>query len=279
MPIFVRFIAVVILIGIFSVTVDPLKGDSLSLLFFYWVIKGSICLCTYIVVGHIYERIFTPAIARLSLATNLLVLQGVIMALCLTLIDLPLESLLPMKEEFVETTSAVSLIEEIYVHWMAILPLTLLSLFADPVFGKLKYHLLNSHFLTSSSSYTANGMNAEVLFGQVNYEQASHEQAKFSKPAIELTATADIHRIEAAEHYVLVYYQNRKEMIKSSFSSFLSQLTNINGLQVHRSHWVNLEQVEGTEKSGRKLSVVMKNGDKLPVSNSFRQLVLDTLTV
>lgn len=274
MPIFVRFIAVVVLIGIFSVTVDPIKGDSLSLLFFYWVTKGSICLCTYIVVGHIYERIFAPGTASLSLVTNLLVLQGVVMAISLTLIDLPLESLLPMKEEFVETTSAVSLIEEVYVHWMAVLPLTLLSLFADPVFGKLKYRLLDSHFLTGYSRNAANGINVEAFF-----DQSSSEQAKVNKPAIELAPSADIHRIEAAEHYVLVYYKNRKEMIKSSFSSFLSQLTNLNGLQVHRSHWVNLEQVEGTEKSGRKLRVVMKNGDKLPVSNSFRQLVLDTLTV
>jgi len=72
--------------------------------------------------------------------------------------------------------------------------------------------------------------------------------------------------ITAEQHYLRVYTDKGDDLILMRFSDALDQLAALEGLQVHRSHWVAREGVERLEKEDKKLSIVLKNGVTVPVS-------------
>ena len=47
-----------------------------------------------------------------------------------------------------------------------------------------------------------------------------------------------------------------------------SETVGINGLQIHRSHWVALEAVAGAHRQEGRLFLAMQDGTRLPVSRS-----------
>ena len=77
--------------------------------------------------------------------------------------------------------------------------------------------------------------------------------------------------LEAQEHYVKVYTDSGDKTLHFRFSHAVADLAKLDGLQVHRSYWVNREAVIGHSQEGRRLLLKLCNGLKVPVSQSFKR--------
>ena len=72
------------------------------------------------------------------------------------------------------------------------------------------------------------------------------------------------------DHYVEVHTAAGTEMLLLRFRDALSEVEGVNGLQVHRSHWVARAAVVGVERRrGGRFALRLVNGSKVPVSRSF----------
>jgi hypothetical protein len=74
--------------------------------------------------------------------------------------------------------------------------------------------------------------------------------------------------LEMEDHYLRVYTSSGNDLILHRLSDALSEVAGLDGMQVHRSYWVAREAVQATEREGRKLQLVLKNGLKVPVSRN-----------
>jgi DNA-binding LytR/AlgR family response regulator len=74
--------------------------------------------------------------------------------------------------------------------------------------------------------------------------------------------------LEMEDHYLRVHTSGGNDLILHRLSDALTEVAGLDGLQVHRSYWVAREAVETTERDGRKLLLVLKNGLKVPVSRN-----------
>lgn len=91
---------------------------------------------------------------------------------------------------------------------------------------------------------------------------------------IEPTKRGDLIRMSARDHYLEVVTHMGKVELLMRFSDALAELDGIDGLQVHRSHWVAAGAVSGAEKQGDKLMLVTTDGARVPVSRKHRPDVL-----
>lgn len=76
--------------------------------------------------------------------------------------------------------------------------------------------------------------------------------------------------VVAEDHYIQVVSTRGKELVYFRFRDALSELTLLNGLQIHRSAWVHLPHVKGLQSQGRSLYVKLVTDDLLKVSLSNR---------
>jgi hypothetical protein len=74
--------------------------------------------------------------------------------------------------------------------------------------------------------------------------------------------------LEMEDHYLRVHTSTGNDLILHRLSDALSEVEGLDGMQVHRSYWVAREAVQTTERDGRKLQLVLKNGLKVPVSRN-----------
>jgi len=81
--------------------------------------------------------------------------------------------------------------------------------------------------------------------------------------------------LKAEEHYTRVYTLNGDVLVSIRFRDAISSLQSYNGLQVHRSYWVNKDFVVSTERKGPTYELTMKIGTTIPVSRSFKLRVED----
>ena len=79
--------------------------------------------------------------------------------------------------------------------------------------------------------------------------------------------------ISAEEHYVRIYTTLGDSLILMRFSDALEQVSHLEGIQTHRSHWVAADAVVGTKTDNRKQFLILNNGVSLPVSRSFQTQV------
>ncbi len=83
---------------------------------------------------------------------------------------------------------------------------------------------------------------------------------------------AEIARISGRDHYVDVHLTNgARRSVLMRFSDALAELNGIDGVRVHRSHWVAKRAVVGVERDGRRIYVVTADHTKVPVSRGFRE--------
>lgn len=83
-------------------------------------------------------------------------------------------------------------------------------------------------------------------------------------------------RIEVQDHYVLAVTAKGREMLLMRLADAIAETGPATGMQVHRSHWVAFDAVEGLERGPGKtprLMLVMSDGAKVPVSRSFAAAV------
>jgi len=81
--------------------------------------------------------------------------------------------------------------------------------------------------------------------------------------------------IEAEDHYIQVHSLRGKELVYYRFRDAMDDLQSWDGLQIHRSAWVNRSGIERLEGRGRQMEVVLVTGDRCKVSMSFRGALLN----
>lgn len=90
-----------------------------------------------------------------------------------------------------------------------------------------------------------------------------------------------LHRIEEAQrgpllaisvrdHYVDVRTARGKASLLMRLSDAISETEGVSGAQVHRSHWVAWEAVEGVDRRGGNLVLRLVDGAAIPVSRNHR---------
>lgn len=80
--------------------------------------------------------------------------------------------------------------------------------------------------------------------------------------------------LEMEDHYVRVHTAEGSDLLLMRLRDAVVELEGYDGLQVHRSYWVAAAAVAGVErKLDGKLTLVLSNGLKVPVSRSFAPAV------
>ncbi len=76
--------------------------------------------------------------------------------------------------------------------------------------------------------------------------------------------------LSAERHYVRVTTEAGEELLLMRFTDAVAQCETMNGLLVHRSHWVHHAGVAMVRRENGKISVELNNGKRLPVSRSHQ---------
>lgn len=166
-------------------------------------------------------------------------------------------------------------------------PVTALGVFALVI-------VLNYGFLgltISASSYTLIGVNVVVISVVVAgiMQFAYHEMPDVDAPAnalVEATRTALLDRlpfekrgplvsISSEDHYIRVVTTKGEDMILMRLSDAMLEVGATQGLQVHRSHWVALDQVVAVKKHKDRAELTLTGGAVVPVSRSYLPALRD----
>lgn len=75
--------------------------------------------------------------------------------------------------------------------------------------------------------------------------------------------------LSVQDHYTLVRTSRGSELILLRFSDALRELDGVDGLQVHRSHWVATAFVSRLERGDGKLTAILEDGSEIPVSRTY----------
>jgi len=91
---------------------------------------------------------------------------------------------------------------------------------------------------------------------------------------IETDLRGSILRISARDHYLDVFTDKGRAELLLRFSDALAEIDGLDGAQVHRSHWVAWAAVVGSERDGARLFLRLADGDRVPVSRRFHDVVV-----
>lgn len=125
--------------------------------------------------------------------------------------------------------------------------------------------------LRQAVSYPAGVSRRSIMRPAPAAGQASSEAPEPRLMArIEPQLRGDVIRLSARDHYLDVFTEKGKAELLMRFSDALAELDGVDGLQVHRSHWVAVPSVEGAAKEGDRLLLLLRDGSKVPVSRKYR---------
>ncbi len=85
--------------------------------------------------------------------------------------------------------------------------------------------------------------------------------------------------LEAQDHYVNVTTDMGSALVLIRLADAITELEGIDGLRIHRSHWVATDAIAKTLRKDRKLQVELTNGTALPVSRTYAQNLKQRLAV
>ncbi len=83
----------------------------------------------------------------------------------------------------------------------------------------------------------------------------------------------DLVHVSVEDHYVCAVTTAGREMILMRFRDALAELETLDGLQVHRSHWVAAAHVAAAQREGSKVVLHLDNGARIPVSRAYRTAI------
>lgn len=102
---------------------------------------------------------------------------------------------------------------------------------------------------------------------------ASDSEAAVAPPAILSRLPFDkrgsLVTISATDHYVEVITTKGREMLLMRLRDAISETGDVDGLQVHRSHWIAIEHVKAARRDRDRAVLTMSDGVEIPVSRSY----------
>ncbi len=109
-----------------------------------------------------------------------------------------------------------------------------------------------------------------AVLGLLHYPDLS--QTKPETPRImarlELNKRGALVSLTVQDHYVEVTTSKGISLLLMRLSDAIAETAPTEGLQIHRSHWVALNQIENVRRQGDRAMVSLKNGEELPASRS-----------
>lgn len=84
----------------------------------------------------------------------------------------------------------------------------------------------------------------------------------------------DLIAIKAEDHYLKVMTSKGESLVHYRISDAIREMPEDAGIRVHRSHWVARDAIARCETVGRSLRLTLVNGTAVPVSQSYKQPVL-----
>ncbi len=81
-----------------------------------------------------------------------------------------------------------------------------------------------------------------------------------------LAPDAEIYAVKAEEHYVRIWSATGTDLVRYRLTDAIDELSSWNGSQIHRSWWINWEEVREWQHRGRSIEIVLSNGLRVPVS-------------
>ena len=87
----------------------------------------------------------------------------------------------------------------------------------------------------------------------------------------------EIVALQMEDHYVRVHTSFGNSLLLMRMRDAVAELGRLEGAQVHRSWWVAREAVASVEREGRRASLTLTNGLRVPVSRERRDVLPDWL--
>ena len=85
---------------------------------------------------------------------------------------------------------------------------------------------------------------------------------------------AEVLRLTGQGHHVEIVTETGIHTLRMRLKDAIDEMETVKGLSVHRSHWVTHEAITGWEQeTPQKVVLILKNGDRIPVSRKFLPLV------
>ncbi|MCW1932118.1 LytTR family DNA-binding domain-containing protein [Pararhodobacter zhoushanensis] len=75
--------------------------------------------------------------------------------------------------------------------------------------------------------------------------------------------------LSVQDHYVEVVTLRGRELLLMRLSDAIAETGGDVGLQVHRSHWVALDQVRAARREGARGVLTLSDGREIPVSRTY----------
>lgn len=75
------------------------------------------------------------------------------------------------------------------------------------------------------------------------------------------------------DHYVEAHTSEGSELVLMRFTDALKELDGLEGMRVHRSHWIAVDAVSRVLREGGRTYVELTNGERVPVSRSYRHAI------
>jgi hypothetical protein len=82
--------------------------------------------------------------------------------------------------------------------------------------------------------------------------------------------TGPIIRLHARDHFVDVISPQGTYSLRMRLGDAIAEMDTVTGYMTHRSHWVAKEAIADVERENGKTFVRLRNGERVPVSRSYR---------
>ena len=109
-------------------------------------------------------------------------------------------------------------------------------------------------------------------------EQVPHRAHGFGPPDFMKRLSPDhagtLWALSSERHYVRVWTDAGSELLLMRLGDAMDQCRHLDGVQPHRSHWINRPGLDRVVRRSGKLEVILANGESLPVSRSHQAEVL-----
>ncbi len=93
---------------------------------------------------------------------------------------------------------------------------------------------------------------------------------------LDLAGDVRIVRLMAEDHHVIVFASDgTRHRLRMRLADAVREMDGVWGAYVHRSHWVDFEQIREVGRERRRHVLVMFDGAKVPVSRTYRAELVD----
>ena len=109
-----------------------------------------------------------------------------------------------------------------------------------------------------------------------NRQEDSDPRPRFLRRLDDDISAEQVLRLTVDDHYVELYLTNgQSHRVLIRFADAVEEMDGIEGMCVHRSHWIAAHAIQSVEKDGSRETVILSDGSNVPVSRTYRQNLVD----